>query len=131
MITSFFYLSILAISQKHIKDKNPKACYLYHYREEFYNTLLRRNNNMNKTGVEIWGEINDIIKFPAKSIKELSEKCFNPLILKRWFSLDSLLSDLNSWLQANDYEELKQCVEDFINELEESYKEKVKDNDQI
>ena len=77
---------------------------------------------MIKTGVEIWGEIRDINKFPAKSIEELSKKCFNPLLLKRWVSLDSLLSDLNSWLQANDYDELKQCVEDFINELEESYK---------
>lgn len=74
---------------------------------------------MIKTGVEIWGEINDIKRFPAKSIKELSEKGFNPLILKRWVSLNSILDDMNSWLQAEDYDELKQCVEDYINELQE------------
>ena len=81
---------------------------------------------MIKTAVEIWGEIQDIKKFPAKSIAELSEKCFDVRILKRWVSMDSLLSDLNSWLQAEDYDELRQCVKDFINELEESYKDKLK-----
>ena len=80
---------------------------------------LLRGKQMIKTGVEIWGDIQDINKTPAKSIKELSEKCFNPLILKRWVSMSSILDDLKSWLQANDYDELKQCVEDYINELEE------------
>ena len=37
----------------------------------------------------------------------------------KWIDLDSLLLDLNSWLEAEDYKELKQCVEDFINELNE------------
>lgn len=74
---------------------------------------------MIKRGVEIWSEIRDISKNPATTIKELSEQCFDKRISKRWVSVDDLLSDMNSWLQAEDYKELKQCVEDFISELKE------------
>jgi len=38
----------------------------------------------------------------------------------QFVSIPNLLNDLESWLQAEDYDELKQCVSDFINELEES-----------
>jgi len=30
--------------------------------------------------------------------------------------------DMKSWLEANDFAELKQCVSDFVNELEENQK---------
>ena len=72
-----------------------------------------------KTGIEIYGDIKDINKEPAKSIKELSEKCFDKRILEKWVKVDDVLLNLRSWLQANDFSELNQCVSDYINELEE------------
>lgn len=77
---------------------------------------------MIKTGVEIWKSIQDINKKPATTIDELVEKCFDKKILEKWVNYDELLSDLKSWLQSNDFDELKQCVEDTINELEEDSK---------
>jgi len=43
-------------------------------------------------------------------------------IKKKWVVVDDVLLDMKSWLEANDFAELKQCVSDFINELEENQK---------
>lgn len=72
-----------------------------------------------KRGFEIWDEIRDIIKTSSESIKELSEKGFDKKILEKWIKVDDVLMNINGWLDANDYDELHQCVSDYINELKE------------
>lgn len=44
----------------------------------------------------------------------------------KWVKLDDLLLDLEGFLQAEDYAELKQCVSDLIDELKEESKVGVK-----
>lgn len=54
-----------------------------------------------KTGAEIWGEIKDINKKPATTIKELSEQCFDKRILKKWVSLDWLKEWINNRMNSS------------------------------
>ena len=73
-----------------------------------------------KKGIMIYAGIKDINKEPAKSIKELSEKCFDKRLFEEWIKVEDVLLNMRGWLQANDFEELQQCVSDYINELEEN-----------
>ena len=39
--------------------------------------------------------------------------------MEKWIKVEDVLLNLRGWLQAGDYNELQQCVSDYINELEE------------
>ena len=73
-----------------------------------------------KTELEIiesylpWKEYMDKNEMPKSIEADIYKKAE-----AKWVSMDFLLMNLNSWLEANDYAELKQCVEDFIDELKE------------
>ena len=77
-------------------------------------------NSWIKTELEIiesylpWKEYMDRNEMPKSIEKDVYAKAES-----KWVNLDSLLLDMKSWLEAEDYDELKQCVSDFINELEE------------
>jgi len=63
---------------------------------------------MIRTGCDIWEEV-----------EEGGKQGTAIFGAKKYINVDDLLIDLNSWLEAGDYKELKQCVEDFISELKE------------
>ena len=80
---------------------------------------------MIKTELEIiesylpWKEYMDRNEMPEHIEKDVYAKAEC-----KWVKLDDLLLDLEGFLQAEDYAELKQCVSDLIDELKEESKVK-------
>lgn len=97
---------MLLLFEKLLKFKNEHALFT---QESRFNIFL---NTIEKIGESRLGELSDLVDWSSK-INELLRGNDSLLLSTKRFIFDADLSDLDSFIEILDINELKQCLEDF------------------